>query len=171
MAKHIGKRHQFSSLSEFRIAYHAVVEIECRHKILQSPCLERLRHGELHKIEAVIGLKVRALGHCPRNSIQLRLRVAQSKVYCRCLEHVVRMLGRETKRHAAVYDIFAEPCSHLHYAVFGHLVVERIVIERPSHSRKVRIIVAGMIFAYNLLKNHSHFFLVNHIACGIHVGF
>src|SRR5574344_806523 len=81
------------------------------------------------------------------------------------------MLWRKTECYASIYNVFPESQGNVGNTFFWSFCSNWIEVERASYARKRWIKVIFVILSNNFLYYNAHFFLVNHIACGGHVGF
>ncbi len=105
MFKHVGEGDELATRTEFVVADHPVVHIECRDEVFQSTGLECVGHGHFHNIECVVGREFAVFLTCQRQCVEICLGVAQGKLKGRCLENLVGMRWRETQRLSTIHYI------------------------------------------------------------------
>ena len=87
------------------------------------------------------------------------------------LQHLIRVIRRETKCHTSVYNIFSQSKSQVHCAFFGFFISQGIIIERTCHAGHRRVVTVSVLISHNFLQDDCHLFLVDHVRCSLHIGF
>ena len=104
-------------------------------------------------------------------SVETGLRLFQCYFHFAGLQYLVGMIGREAERHATVYDIFSQTEGEVHSAFFGFFITDRIIVQRACHTGHTGVVTVTILVADYLLQNDRHLFLVDDIACGLHICF
>ena len=125
---------------------------------------------QFQQVEAVIDREIMA-GIAQVESVEARLGFFQCNFHFTGLQDLVGMIGRETEGHAAVHDILTQAERQVYDAFFRSLISDGVVVERTCHTRHGRIIAVAVLVAHHFLQDDSHLFLVDDIACGLHIGF
>ena len=101
--------------------------------------------------------------------IETGLRLFQRYLHFTGLQYLMGMIGRETERHTSVYNIFSQTEGKVHGTFFGFLVTDRIVVQRTGHAGHAGIVAVTILVADNFLQDDCHLFLVDDVACGLHI--
>ena len=128
MLEHVGECHDFPAVSAVVVADNLVQVVVSGNHVFQRAVLGSILNAQFLDVESVvdteIGVHIRHI-----ESVELRLGVAQGKVECACLEHIVGVAGRKAQSQSAVYDIFAQSDGYFSHAVFRLFIVDRVVVQ------------------------------------------
>ena len=89
----------------------------------------------LQQIESVVDREIFSTP-CHIQGIEASLGIAQSQVEGTGLQYLVGVPRRETQAATAIDDVFAQSYGQIDHSVFGFLVVDGIIVDRPPYPGK-----------------------------------
>src|SRR5574344_2024114 len=168
MLQYIRKRNHFTSARIESVTYHLIIRIKRRSDVLQRAVTFSLLHMTLQQVESVVNREVLSC-ILQIECIKTSLCFFQRNIQFTSLQHLVRVVRRETKSHSAINNIFAQSQRQINRSFLGFLVSDRIVIQRTCHSRHGRIIFVAILSTHYFLKNNGHLLLINNIGSSLHI--
>ncbi len=150
MLEHIIECDHFTAVALIIVTQHIVAEIVSRHHVGQRSLVGDILHSQFCHIISVLNLYLSLIPY-HIEGIHACLRVTESQLKLRGLEHISGMARRETEPHSAIHNILSKPYSNLSHTVLRGLFPQRIIVERTPHSRERREIVTVKVLAHDLL--------------------
>ena len=123
---------------------------------------------QFQQVEAIVHREI-VSGITQVEGIEAGLRLFQGYLHFAGLQNLMRMIGRETERHATVYDVLAKTEGEIYCTFFGLFITDGVIVERTCHAGHTGVITVAILVADYLLQDDSHLLLIDDITCGLHI--
>ena len=167
--QHAVERDDLATVAINAVAQNFVGNVVGRGNSRQRTVVFGLFHLEFQNIKALIDLEITTRVHHVKR-IEMGLCLLQGEFQFTRLQDLLRMVGRHAQRLTAIDDVFSESERKVGNALLGLLVADGIVVERAQNAAEGRIVAVAVLQTGHFLQNHGHFFLVDDVRRGGHIG-
>jgi len=99
------------------------------------------------------------------------LRFPQGKIQRTHLQQAMGVFWRESQGHPTVHDVFSQTQGDIGYAVFRGFMANRVIVKGAGYAGEGGVEAITMSVTADLFQDDGHFFLVDDVRSGHHIGF
>ena len=146
--EHTAEGDKFASAIVKAIANDAVVRVVCGGDKVQRMVSFGLLYTQFQHVKAIVYGKV-GVEMLGVESVELRLRVAQSRFHLACLQHLVGVIRTNAECLTAIHNVFSQSKGKVGNAVFGSFVANRVIVDGTKHAADVGVESSVVVFTHH----------------------